>query len=81
MARPTRKLSTEQKIENIVAQIKEAEANILSVEQNLISLKKQKSVLEDDLRTEKINLLLEAMDAKNISIDKAKEIIDNMEHE
>lgn len=78
MARPRRELSTEQKIENIINQLNINEQEIESAEHHLAALRDQRIDLENNLRQEKINLLLEAMESKNISLDAAKEIIDNV---
>ena len=78
MARPRREISTEQKIENIINQLNINEQEIESAERNLAALRDQRIDLENTLRQEKINLLLETMESKNISLDAAKEIIDNV---
>lgn len=78
MARPRRELSTEQKIENIINQLNINEQEIESAERHLAALRDQRVDLENNLRQEKINLLLETMESKNISLDAAKEIIDNV---
>ena len=76
--RRNRELTTEQKIEDILENITATEKRIAETEEKLTSLKNQKQELENNLRQEKINLLLETMEGKNISLDKAKEIIDNI---
>lgn len=78
MARSRRELSTEQKIENIINQLNINEQEIESSERHLAALRDQRIDLENNLRQEKINLLLETMESKNISLDAAKEIIDNV---
>ena len=78
MARRIKELSTTQKIENIISQIESTNQEIESAEKHLASLKDQRVDLENNLRQEKINLLLETMESKNISLDAAKEIIDNV---
>lgn len=79
MARPKRELTTEQKIQNLISDITDTESKIEEAENILSVLKNQKRELEDALRQEKINALLEAIAKKEISLDKAKEIIDSME--
>ena len=78
MARPRRELSTEQKIENIINPLNINEQESESAERLLAALRDQRIELENNLRQEKINLLLETMESKNISLDAAKEIIDNV---
>ena len=70
--RPKEYKTTEQKIMDIVNEIQ-------ITEEHLIELKNQKKLLERDLEQEKIDALLMSIKNKNISIDKAKEIIDNMQ--
>ena len=80
MARPRRKeLTTAEKIDVLLKDILANKSEIYDVEQRLNQLKEKERELQDTLNHEKLNLLLETMDAKNISLDKAKEIIDNME--
>ena len=81
MARPRRnkELTTAEKIDVLLKDILANESEIYDAEQKLSSLKDKKRELEESLNQEKLNLLLETMDAKNISLDRAKEIIDNME--
>ena len=78
MARQKKELSTTQKIENIISQIETTDQDIESAEKHLASLKEQKVELLNNLRTEKINLLLETMESKDISLDAAREIIENV---
>lgn len=80
MARPRRnkELTTVEKIDALLQDIIYNESEITKTEERLIELKNKKKELEDSLRQEKINLLLETMEEKNISLDKAKEIIDNI---
>ena len=70
--RPKEYKTTEQKILDIVNEIQ-------ITEEHLIELKNHKKLLERDLEQEKIDALLMSIKNKNISIDKAKEIIDNMQ--
>lgn len=70
--RPKEYKTTEQKIMDIVNEIQ-------ITEEHLTELKNQKKLLERDLEQEKIDALLMSIKNKNISIDKAKEIIDNMQ--
>ena len=80
MARPRRKeLTTVEKIDVLLKDILANKSEIYDVEQRLNQLKEKERELQDTLNHEKLNLLLETMDAKNISLDRAKEIIDNME--
>lgn len=80
MARPRRKeLTTAEKIDVLLKDILANKSEIYDVEQRLNQLKEKERELQDTLNHEKLNLLLETMDAKNISLDRAKEIIDNME--
>ena len=79
MARPRRELSTEQKIENILKDIETNENEIDRTEKYLHNLREKEQELHTQLNQEKLNLLLETMNSKNISLDRAKEIIDNME--
>lgn len=79
MARPKREISTEQKIENILKDIETNENEIDRTEKYLHNLKEKEQELHTQLNQEKLNLLLETMNSKNISLDRAKEIIDNME--
>ena len=81
MARPRRnkEMTTVEKIDMLIKDILANESEIYDAEQKLSSLKDKKRELEESLNQEKLNLLLETMDAKNISLDRAKEIIDNME--
>ena len=79
MARKPRELSTEQKIYNINSAISELEISIEQSEETLANLRKQKKEYEEELQKEKINLLVETIQKKDITLDKAKEIIDNME--
>jgi Asp-tRNA(Asn)/Glu-tRNA(Gln) amidotransferase B subunit len=51
---------------------------IITAEEHLQNLKAQKKELEKDLEQEKVAALLASIRDKNISIDRAKEIIDNM---
>ena len=69
--RPKEHKTTEQKIMDIIDEIQ-------MTEERLVDLKNQKKLLERDLEQEKIAGLLTSIKTKNISIDKAKEIIDNM---
>lgn len=80
MARPKRnkELTTVEKIDILLQDIIYNESEIMKTEERLMELKNKKKELEDTLRQEKINLLLETMEEKNISLDKAKEIIDNI---
>lgn len=80
MARPRRnkELTTVEKIDALLQDIIYNESEITKTEERLMELKNKKKELEDSLRQEKINLLLETMEEKNISLDKAKEIIDNI---
>lgn len=77
--RKSKELTTVEKIENIKTQIADTEREIMLTEEKLHDLRNEKKELEDKLHHEKINLLLETMESKNISLDRAKEIIDNME--
>jgi len=70
--RPKEYKTTEQKIMDVVNEIQ-------ITEEHLTELKNQKKLLERDLEQEKIDVLLMSIKNKNISIDKAKEIIDNMQ--
>ena len=81
MARPRRnkEMTTVEKIDMLIKDILANESEIYDVEQKLASLKDKKRELEESLNQEKLNLLLETMDAKNISLDRAKEIIDNID--
>lgn len=79
MARPRREISTEQKIENILKDIETNENEIDRTEKYLHNLREKEQELHTQLNQEKLNLLLETMNSKNISLDRAKEIIDNME--
>lgn len=80
MARPRRKeLTTVEKIDALLKEILVNSSEIYDTEQKLNQLKEKERELQDTLNHEKLNLLLETMDAKNISLDRAKEIIDNME--
>lgn len=79
MARPRREISTEQKIENILKDIETNENEIDRTEKYLHDLREKEQELHTQLNQEKLNLLLETMNSKNISLDRAKEIIDNME--
>ena len=76
--RKSKEPTTAEKIENIKTQIVNTERNILLAEEKLHELRNDKKELEDKLRQEKITLLLETMEEKNISLDAAKEIIDNV---
>lgn len=79
MARPRREISTEQKIENILKDIETNENEIDRIEKYLHNLREKEQELHTQLNQEKLNLLLKTMNSKNISLDRAKEIIDNME--
>lgn len=79
MARPRREISTEQKIDNILKDIETNENEIDRIEKYLHNLREKEQELHTQLNQEKLNLLLETMNSKNISLDRAKEIIDNME--
>ena len=81
MARPRRnkEMTTVEKIDMLIKNILANESEIYDAEQKLASLKDKKRELEESLNQEKLNLLLETMDAKNISLDRAKEIIDNID--
>lgn len=63
--------TTEQKIEDINVEINKTE-------QTLFDLKQEKKELEKILEQEKIDALITSVKAKGFSLDKAKEIIDNM---
>lgn len=63
--------TTEQKIEDINVEINKTE-------QILFDLKQEKKELEKILEQEKIDALITSVKAKGFSLDKAKEIIDNM---
>jgi len=76
--RRNKELTTVEKIENLKTQIADAERDILLAEEKLHELRNDKKELEDKLHQEKIALLLETMEEKNISLDMAKEIIDNV---
>ena len=76
--RRTKELTTVEKISELCKRLAVKETEIESVEQKLIELKNDKKVIETELQSEKLNLLLETMEAKNISLDRAKEIIDNV---
>lgn len=80
MARPRRnkELTTAEKIDVLIKDILANESEIYDAEQKLASLKDKKRELEENLNQEKLNLLLETMEKKNISLDMAKEIIDNV---
>lgn len=77
-ARRTKELTTTEKIGELVDRLAAKEEEIESAEQKLIELKNDKKAIETELQSEKLNLLLETMEAKNISLDRAKEIIDNV---
>lgn len=79
MARPRREISTEQKIENILKDIETNANEIDRTEKYLHNLREKEQELHTQLNQEKLNLLLETMNSKDISLDRAKEIIDNME--
>ena len=80
MARPRRKeLTTAEKIDVLLKDILANKSEIYDTEQKLNQLKEKERELQDTLNHEKLNLLLETMDAKNISLDRAKEIIDNID--
>ena len=81
MARPRRnkELTTAEKIDVLIKDILANESEIYDAEQKLTSLKDKKRELEESLNQEKLNLLLETMEEKNISLDRAKEIIDNID--
>jgi len=76
--RRNKELTTVEKIENLKTQIADAERDILLAEEKLHELRNDKKELEDKLHQEKSALLLETMEEKNISLDMAKEIIDNV---
>lgn len=80
MARTKRKieLTTEQKIEEITASIIKTENEIIETRERLANLEEQNKMLNNQLRQEKINLLLETINEKDISLDKAREIINNI---
>lgn len=69
--RPKEFKTTEQKLMDVVNEIQ-------SVEIHLQNLKNQKKEIEQTLEQEKISSLLMSIKEKNITIDKAKEIIDNL---
>lgn len=77
-ARRTKELTTVEKIDELVKRLDAKEAEIENAEQRLVELKNDKKAIETELQSEKLNLLLETMEAKNISLDRAKEIIDNV---
>ena len=81
MARPRRnkELTTAEKIDVLIKDILANESEIYDAEKHLADLKEKRKELQDRLEQEKLNLLLETMDAKNISLDRAKEIIDNID--
>ena len=80
MARPRRnkELTTAEKIDVLIKDILANESEIYDAEKHLADLKEKRKELQDKLEQEKLNLLLETMEAKNISLDRAKEIIDNV---
>ena len=77
--RRNKEMTTVEKIDMLIKNILANESEIYDAEQKLASLKDKKRELEESLNQEKLNLLLETMDAKNISLDRAKEIIDNID--
>lgn len=73
MARkPKEYKTTAQKLADIKNEIK-------TTEEKLTMLKQEKKELESLLEQEKVAALLDAIQAKNISIDEAKDIIDGFE--
>lgn len=78
MARKPRELTTEQKIEDIMKNIIATNDEIIAIKDKLLALETHKKELENNLHQEKINLLLETISEKDISLDKAREIINNV---
>lgn len=72
--KPREHKTTEQKIMDI-------NNEIVITEEHLAILKQEKKGLEQSLEEEKVAELISSIKAKGISLDKAKEIIDNMEKE
>ena len=80
MARPKRnkELTTAEKIDVLIKDILANESEIYDAEQKLASLKDKKRELEENLNQEKLNLVLETMEEKNITLDMAKELVDDV---
>ena len=76
--RKPKDLTTVEKIEELTKMLTSKEAEIDNAEHRLNELRNDKKEIETEIQKEKLNLLLETMEAKNISLDRAKEIIDNV---
>lgn len=77
--RRNKELTTVEKIDVLIKDILANESEIYDAEQKLTDLKDKRKELQDKLEQEKLNLLLETMKEKDISLDRAKEIIDNID--
>lgn len=78
MARRPKEIPIEQKILQTENQIKNIDLAIAETEQALSNMYGQKEQLLRELEEQKICLLVNTIKIKNISIDKAKEILENV---
>ena len=78
MARRPKEIPIEQKILQTENQIKNIDLSIAETEQALSNMYGQKEQLLRELEEQKICLLINTIKIKNISIDKAKEILENV---
>lgn len=78
MTKSEAELRIEQRIKDISEKIVDIENEITHTKEKLSILEERNKLLYSLLRQEEINLLLETIKARDISLDKAREILNNI---